>query len=109
MPRRRRFALLLALVALVALAAPVASRYLRAGRLLYALSGANDRAAAEVVEKDLVIEGREGPIRARLYRRADTAEGPGLVVAHGVHWKGIDERRLVPFARELARAGRALS
>ena len=64
--------------------------------------------AVPLVETDVVVPGRDGPIRARTYRRADLAQGPGLVVAHGVHYQGIDERRLVPFARELARAGRVV-
>ncbi len=51
--------------------------------------------------------GRAGsePIRARLYFRADQPRGEGIVVAHGVHYQGIDEGRLVPFARGLAESG----
>jgi dienelactone hydrolase len=49
--------------------------------------------------------GENGPIRARLYFRADQPRGAGIVVVHGVHYQGIDERRLVPFARGLAESG----
>ena len=42
--------------------------------------------------------------------RASTASagqtsGRGLIVAHGIHHEGMNEHRMVPFARELARAG----
>jgi dienelactone hydrolase len=111
MTRRRRFALVIFAVAAFALAYPPASRLWRAGELLLALSPehrANAQDAVPLVETDLVLPGRDGPIRARLYHRSDQRSGPGLVVAHGVHYQGIDERRLVPFARALARAGRVV-
>lgn len=107
MNSRRAFALLLGVVALVSLAAPPASRFWRAGRLLTALASPPAETAA-LIETDLTLPGRDGPIRARMYRRTDVLRAPGLVVAHGVHYRGIDERRLVPFARELARAGRVV-
>ena len=91
-------------VAASALLADPALRRWRAADLLLSLS-ATKADGAELVERDLWIPGRAGPIRARLYRRADLGRAPGLVVSHGVHYRGIDERRLVPFARELARAG----
>jgi len=91
---------------------PVMRRW-RASQLLLALSaqhgkGQPQSADVVVLERDVTIAGSTGPIRARLYRRADMVRAPGLVVAHGVHYRGIDERRLVPFARELARAGRVV-
>jgi dienelactone hydrolase len=46
--------------------------------------------------------------RARLYRPIDVVNPPGLVVVHGVHWKGIDEPRLQHFARTLAESGVAV-
>ncbi len=88
-------------------AAPVARR-VRAYEFLTALSGGSRAGTEGVVETNLTLPGRAGPIRARLYRPADVERGPGIVVAHGVHYRGIDERRLVPFARELARAGRVV-
>ncbi len=60
---------------------------------------------AELVERDVLLPSASGPIRARLYRLSSGYRAHGLVVSHGVHYRGIDERRLVPFARELARAG----
>ncbi|MBK7585183.1 MAG: hypothetical protein IPI67_33970 [Myxococcales bacterium] len=104
---RRVLALALALLALFALCHAPGSRFWRAGRLLLALS-TPPAAAAAVIETELTLPGRDGPIRARLYQRADAPRAPGLVIGHGVHFKGINEGRLVPFARELARAGRTV-
>lgn len=107
MTRRRALAVVLAVIAIVSLAHTPVSRFVRAGRLLTSLA---HPASAEpaLVETDLLLPGRDGEIRARLYQRRDVARGPGLVVAHGVHYRGIDERRLVPFARALAQAGRTV-
>jgi dienelactone hydrolase len=46
--------------------------------------------------------------RARLYLPADVAHPPGVVVVHGVHWKGIDEPRLGAFAHAIAASGVAV-
>lgn len=81
---------------------------MRAYEFLTALAGGTSAGGDGLVETTLAIPGRAGPIRARLYRRAELERGPGIVVAHGVHYRGIDERRLVPFARQLARAGRVV-
>jgi dienelactone hydrolase len=46
--------------------------------------------------------------RGRLYLPADTVDAPdvpGIVVVHGVHYKGIDEPRLQRFSRTLASTG----
>ena len=83
-------------------------RRLRAYEFLTALAGGTQASGEAVTQTGLTIPGRFGAIRARLYRRADFERGPGIVVAHGVHYRGIDERRLVPFARQLARAGRVV-
>ncbi|HEX6276692.1 MAG TPA: hypothetical protein VFZ53_26800 [Polyangiaceae bacterium] len=94
--------------AFVALAAGPFARFARAVEFLGALSTAPPEAgstAARVVEEEVRIPGRNGPIRGRLYFRADRPRARAIVVAHGVHHEGIDERRLVPFARALARSG----
>jgi dienelactone hydrolase len=103
---KRRVALVFTLFALLIAAIPV-SRWWRAANVLERLTGpAAD--AAPLIERELSIPGRHGPIRARLYQTREGGPQPGLVIAHGVHYQGIDERRLVPFARELARAGRVV-
>ncbi|HYQ44593.1 MAG TPA: hypothetical protein VER11_21565 [Polyangiaceae bacterium] len=81
-------------------------RYVRAAQFLRNMSQSAATADPPVVlTRDLSIPGEHGPIRARLYFRADQPRGEGIVVAHGVHYRGIDEGRLVPFARGLAESG----
>ena len=83
-------------------------RFVRAARFLQRMSHqptAAEPAAPRIVTQEVSIDGRGGPIRARLYFRADQPIGEGIVVAHGVHYQGIDEHRLVPFARGLAESG----
>ena len=105
--RQRRW-LAAVVVLLLAAAWHPALRYAHAAQFLEALSllgKSEPPRAVRVTSEELVIPGAAGPIRARLYFRADRPRGPGVVVAHGVHYRGIDERRLVPFARALAREG----
>jgi len=107
--RKLAAAALFALSAFV-LASPSATRMYRASALLSALAvGQHDAEQYGVLpivtELDLSVPGRNGAIRARIYRRPDQRRARGLVLAHGVHYRGIDEERLVPFARELARSG----
>jgi len=46
-----------------------------------------------------------GPLRARLYVPRNNPHPPGMVVVHGLHHLGIDEPRLVAFARSLSATG----
>jgi len=101
---RRVLAVVIWFVALMSIGWAPSSRIWRAAGVLLDLGAASQDSSA-LVERELSIPGRNGPIRARLYRLTDRARHPGLVVSHGVHYQGIDERRLVPFARSLARAG----
>jgi dienelactone hydrolase len=85
-----------------------AMRHVRAVQFLQRLSeapAAQATRSAVVQSEDVTIPGKDGPIRGRLYFRGDTPARGGIVVAHGVHYRGIDERRLVPFARALAESG----
>ena len=87
----------------VAVLVPSGVRLWRTVRFLRALA-APAPATAEVRSEEVTIAARGRAIRGRLYYRPDGSARQGLVVAHGVHHQGIDGR-LVPFARELARAG----
>jgi dienelactone hydrolase len=86
-------------------------RYWRAGTMLTALSGAHASSAQAAASRDALVEenitvaGAGGPFRARIYRLRNQTGGRGLIVAHGIHHEGMNEHRMVPFARELARAG----
>src|SRR5215472_1542626 len=57
-----------------------------------------------VIEHDMPLPGT----RARLYAPADVAHPPALVVVPGVHFKGIEEPRLLRFARAIAASGVAV-
>jgi dienelactone hydrolase len=58
------------------------------------------------IEESLtVIRTPSGEIRARLYTPKGIANAPGMLVIHGVHHLGIDEPRLVAFARALSASG----
>jgi dienelactone hydrolase len=87
-----------------------AHRYWRAGKMLTALESGHVGKPAEaaqdpLVEENLTVDGAGGSFRARIFRRRDQAQGRGLIVVHGIHHEGMNEHRMVPFARELARAG----
>ncbi|MGC4086947.1 MAG: hypothetical protein QM756_03415 [Polyangiaceae bacterium] len=88
-----------------ALAAVPASRLLHAERFLTNLAEPTGAPKAPLLEEELSIPSAHGLIRARVYRPSTGRPAPGIVVAHGVHYRGIDERRLVPFVRELSRSG----
>jgi dienelactone hydrolase len=101
---RWRVVLAVASAALLFSWTPVA-RHVRAAEFLQRLAERAPRNAPPLVTEDVTIPGPDGPIRARLYFRKGSKPGGAIVVAHGVHYRGIDERRLVPFARALAETG----
>jgi len=105
----RRWVVLFGVVLTLSIGWRPGGRYLRAAQFLRHLeqpTAPSAAPAAPVVNaRELSIPGESGPIRARLYFRADQPRGEGIVVAHGVHYRGIDEARLVPFARGLAESG----
>ena len=110
--RRRKVGLFVTLLAaaFVTLAASPVSRWIRAADFLSDLGGATagEPVSGKLVEEDVTIAGPNGPIRARLYFLAERPKGPGVVVAHGVHHDGIDEKRLLAFSRALAGSGRVV-
>jgi dienelactone hydrolase len=93
-----------ACLALLGLGWGPVTRHVRAAQFLQTLA-AKPAAASGIQTEGVTILGAGGPIRGRLYFRAGQPPGAGIVVAHGVHYQGIDEGRLVPFARALAEAG----
>jgi hypothetical protein len=60
--------------------------------------------AHAVRTRDLVIPTRHGPVASRLYEPDATPLG-SLLVYPGIHAGGVDEPRLVTFARRLAASG----
>ena len=61
-----------------------------------------------VTTQEVVIPTANGPVRARLYLPGGVPHPPGMVVAHGIHHLGIDEPRLMSFARAAAGGGFAV-
>ena len=55
--------------------------------------------------RDTTFDFRGQPIPARVYLPRGVGFAPGIVVVHGMHELGIDEPRLVNFARSLAASG----
>src|SRR5712672_1195216 len=61
-----------------------------------------------VTTQEITLPTQDGPVRARLYLPSGVTHPPGMVVAHGIHHLGIDEPRLMSFARAAAGGGFAV-
>ena len=110
--RTRLLAWLLLLLPIVAaLAYPVAQNYLRAASLLERISDPHSSGwianydVHPVDVHDTTFDFRGKRIPARTYLPRGVAFAPGIVVVHGMHELGINEPRLVSFARSLAASG----
>jgi len=55
--------------------------------------------------QEITLPTTQGPVRARLYVPRGVAHPPGMVLVHGIHHLGIDEPRLMNFARAAASDG----
>ncbi len=115
--RQRRRALrigviLLGVVVVLALAGPGWTHFRAAGILLRVQAPQHPGALANlsahpIEEMPTEVPTPSGPIRARLYIPQDDArrDAPGIVLVHGVHHLGIEEPRMVAFARALSSSG----
>jgi pimeloyl-ACP methyl ester carboxylesterase len=117
-PQRQRrralrfFVVLLGVAAFLALVRPCWT-YFRAAAILLRVQapqhpGALANFSAHPIEEVLTeVPTPSGSIRARLYIPKDNhrPNAPGLVLVHGVHRLGIDEPRLVAFARAMSSGG----
>lgn len=109
MRRGRKVALLLGLPILLLVACGVAANdYLRAAAFVVQAAGMEGaaRSAARLEtnafdERPLTIPWRGGELRGRLYTPRGASDRAMLLVP-GVHAAGVDEPRLVQFARDLA-------
>jgi len=103
--------LLLLIPIAVALLYPIAQDYLRAASLLQRISDPNATGwianydVHPVDVHDTTFNFRGQPISARIYLPRGIGYAPGIVVVHGMHALGINEARLVNFARSLAASG----
>jgi len=106
----RLFVVLLGVVVVLALAGPGWTHFRAAGILLRVQApqhpGALANLSAHPIEEVLTaVPTPSGPIRARLYIPKDRPNAPGIVLVHGVHHLGIEEPRMVAFARALSSSG----
>jgi len=110
MKRKGIIAAMLAVCAM-ALAYPSTTRHLRAASVLARFSNPSDNGKLANFERHLIDEkpfcfaGEHEQLCGRIYVPHDIAHPPGIVLLHGVHWLGIDEPRLVSFARALSASG----
>ena len=94
-----------------AVAWPFTRAHLQAIAILRLVSGQKvpsiiSKLVTEPVQtKDVNFATEAGAVRGRLYRPEGHRDAPGLVILHGVHHLGIDEPRLVGFARAMASCG----
>lgn len=61
-----------------------------------------------VTTEDVMIEGANGPLPARLYLPGGVRHPRGMVAVHGIHHLALEEPRLVAFARAVAASGLAV-
>lgn len=90
---------------------PIARTYLQAASVLTELDGRSvpkilrPLAAMPITMRVVAIPSSAGPVNARLYSPVSRPEARGMVLVPGVHYLGMDEPRLVRFARSLAGCG----
>jgi pimeloyl-ACP methyl ester carboxylesterase len=110
--RKKRFAaLLVGSLVLAGVAWPFTKAHMQAVAVLRLVSGQpvpwiiTKMVAEPVRTEDVQFTTAAGVVRGRLYLPERHPDAPGLVVLHGVHHLGIEEPRLVSFARAMASCG----
>jgi dienelactone hydrolase len=107
-PKPGRIALLLTAILLLLLW-PFASEHLRAMSLLARMSQQQSLLARLTKDsfsvRSVTFSGTNVPIRAKLYVPENVQHPPAMVVVHGLHQLGMEEPRLVNFAKALAETG----
>src|SRR5437868_4052692 len=87
---------------------PTTHRHLRASSVLARFSNPQDNGKLAnfdrhpIDEKPFCFAGEEEQLCGRIYSPHDVVHATGIVLLHGVHPLGIDEPRLVSFARALS-------
>jgi pimeloyl-ACP methyl ester carboxylesterase len=105
--RRWQIILVLLIAMAVFLFSPPARDHIHAAGLLLRIQ---DPQTNNVIAKLGTHTTTESPLtintaNARLYTPSNVTDPPGLVVVHGIHHLGIEEPRLVGFARTFAQSG----
>src|SRR6185312_13095263 len=105
--RQKLIATLVILITACLLLYPTLSTHLRATALLLRIENPKTTnpiatlGTHSTAETPLTI----GTARARLYSPIGVTNPPGLIIVHGIHHLGIEEPRLVGFARAFSQAG----
>ncbi len=100
-----------ALLAISFVAWPSLKAHLQAVAILSSISSqpvpplAGEAAATAVRTEDTTFATPTGPVRARLYLPAGYPHAQGIVILHGVQHMGMNEPRLMAFARSVAGCG----
>ena len=90
---------------------PLVKTHLQAVAILQQVSGkpvqslVGDFVAQPVRTEDVNLHVESGNVRARMYLPVNKPNAPAMIVLHGVHHLGIDEPRLIAFARAMASCG----
>lgn len=90
---------------------PFLKAHLQAVAILQQVSGkpvpaiVGDFVAQPIRTEDVTLHVESGNVRARMYLPVNKPNAPALIVLHGVHHLGIDEPRLIAFARAMASCG----
>jgi dienelactone hydrolase len=102
--QKSRVAIFAVIVVVVLLFRP-ARAHVRAATLLDQFAAADRSAPFAVDEARSEIASARGAIKVRTFTPRDRIGAPGLLMVHGVHRLGIDEPRLMRFARAIAASG----
>lgn len=104
-------AIFLFIALLLAIFWPATRAYLQAAAVLSQLNGQpvpkllHPIAAEPITVHQVTISSATGTVSARLYTPVNRPDAPGLVLVPGIHYLGVNEPRLVAFARSLATCG----
>lgn len=107
-PRRKWIILLVLLAGIVTVAVLHHSigTHLRAMSVLHRFANPDAEGfSSRFARHPFQEEAGSAPIRYRIFRPTDVSNPGGIVLLHGVHHLGIDDPRLINFARALAGAG----
>src|SRR4051812_17125618 len=95
----------------IAAAIPTTNRHLRAASVLARFSDPHDAGSIAsferhpIDEKPFCFAGEKEQLCGRIYSPRDISNAPGIVLLHGVHPLGVEEPRMVSFARALSASG----
>ena len=111
MPRRRRRIVAIAILLALLTMGYAAHDYIEAAAFVVRAAGMQGMArkaaaleADEVSQSAATIPSRHGALRGRVYTPSNIS-GRAVLLVPGVHASGIDEPRLINFAREIAATG----